>query len=174
MIPPAREAMLELPPASVSMTQLRRAGLGVVLLALAGQLLACRSDTGPPSVPDYAMRNRMRGVAPGQSLERVHEILGTDAVRKPRHPDHPFPSPLHAVDLTAPDGRRVRVETYVVAARPEEGCPDFRYEDRPVVFIDGVVAGTDWEYVEWNWRSWGGSLERLRALQDRLRCPETS
>jgi hypothetical protein len=26
--------------------------------------------------------------------------------------------------------------------------------------------------VEWTWRDWGGSLAALRAVQDRLRCPE--
>ncbi len=118
------------------------------------------------------MRDRLREVEVGDTLEQAHARLRRDPVRKPGHPGDPFPTPLHVVQLEAPDGRRVRLETYVVAARRAEGCPDFHYEDVPVVYVDGIVAGMTWEFVEWRWRNWGGELGRLRALQDRYRCSE--
>jgi len=118
------------------------------------------------------MRERLRGVEVGQSAEQARAILRREPVRKPGHPDDPFPSPLHALALTTPTGERVEVEVYVVATRPARGCPDVHYDDMPVAYVDGVVAGTGWEFVEWRWRDWGGSLAALREAQDRFRCRE--
>jgi hypothetical protein len=144
-------------------------------LAAAG-ILACLlpvcASRGPAVVAPYAMRDRVDRIEAGQDLAAVHAILGRDPVRKPNHPDAPFPTPLHALELSAPDGRTVRLETYVVAARPAAGCPDFQYEDVPLLYVDGVVAYKGWGMVEWTWRDWGGSLAALRAVQERLRCPE--
>lgn len=144
----------------------RRAAFLLPLLAAACQL------PDRDSMPSYAMREQMRNVEVGQTQEEVRVLLGELPVRKPGHPDDPFPTPLRVVELRAPDGRAVRLETYVVATAPQEGCPDYRYDDRPVVFIDGRVAGMDWEFVEWGWRGWGGGLDQLRHLQDRNRCVE--
>lgn len=132
---------------------------------------ACASR-GPQVVAPYAMRDRLERVEVGQSLAEVRAILGRDPVRKPNHPGAPFASPLHALELRAPDGRAVRLETYVVAAHPAEGCPDFQYEDVPILYVEGVVAYKGWAPVEWTWRDWGGSLAALREVQDRLRCPD--
>lgn len=132
---------------------------------------ACQSADVPHSVAAGTMLERMRRVEVGQSVAEVHAILKDDPVRKPGHPQDPFPTPLHRITLHPPDRSEVVLETYVVATRPEKGCPDFLYEDVPVVFVDGVVAVRSWEEVEWRWRGWGGGLDRLRWLQDRHRCP---
>jgi hypothetical protein len=144
---------------------LAAAGISIVLLP------ACASR-GPQVVAPYAMRDRVERVEVGQSLAEVRAILGRDPVRKPNHPEAPFASPLQALDLRAPDGRAVRLETYVVAARPVDGCPDFQYEDVPILYVDGAVAYKGWGAVEWTWRDWGGSLAALREVQDRLRCSD--
>jgi hypothetical protein len=111
-------------------------------------------------------------VKEGQTVPEVHAILRRPPVRKPGHPDDPFPSPLQIVELERYGQSKVRIETYVVATRREKGCPDYGYDDRPVVFLDGIVAGLSWEFVEWRWQEWGGQLARLRDIQDRHRCPE--
>ncbi len=124
------------------------------------------------SVPPYGVRDRMDRVAVGQPQATAQAILGRQPVRKPNHPQAPFPTPLWALELRTPDGRSVRLESYVVATRPARGCPDFQYDDVPVAFVDGVVAGKGWEYLEENWRGWGGSLDALRAARERPSCPE--
>jgi hypothetical protein len=134
----------------------------------------CRSAPAVHGVPAYVVRERMRAVEVGQTIEQVHAILRRDPVRRPRHPDDPFPTPLRVEELVAPDGSAVRLEIYVVATRPADGCPDHHYDDAPVLFVDGRVAGLDWEFVEWGWRGWGGRLEVLRGLQDRYRCPDST
>lgn len=126
----------------------------------------------PQGMPAYEMRERFRSVREGQSVQEVHRILRRSAIRKPSHPDDPFPSPLHIVELGGDSAPAVRIETYVVATRRAEGCPDYGYDDRPVVFVGGVVAGLSWEYVEWRWQEWGGELAELRHIQDRHHCSE--
>jgi len=143
----------------------------LVAAGISACLLPVCASPGPEILPPYSMRDRVERIEAGQTLADAHAVLGRTPVRKPNHPDAPFPTPLHALDLRAPDGRMVRLETYVVAARPAAGCPDFQYEDAPIVFIDGVVAAKSWEFVEWSWRGWGGSLAALRVVQDRHRCP---
>jgi hypothetical protein len=64
----------------------------------------------------------------------------------------------------------VRVEVYVVATRPAEGCPDVHFEDVPIAFVDGVVEGKGWGHLERRWRTWGGGLQALRSAQERRRC----
>jgi len=148
----------------------RRLPSAVALFLLAS---GCRSAAPTvQGVPAYVIRERMRAVEIGQTLEQVHTILRRDPVRRPGHPDEPFPTPLRVEELVAPDGSAVRLEIYVVATRSADGCPDHHYDDAPVLFMDGRVAGLDWEFVEWGWRGWGGRLEALRALQDRYRCAE--
>ena len=124
------------------------------------------------SVPPYSVRDRMDRIEVGQTQAAAQVILGRQPVRKPNHPQSPFPTPLRVLELHAPDGRNVRLETYVVATQPAQGCPDFQYDDVPVAFIDGVVAGKGWEYLEENWRRWGGALDALRAARERPSCPE--
>jgi hypothetical protein len=126
----------------------------------------------PQGMPAYEMRERFRAVKEGQTVREVHNILRRPPIRKPGHPDDPFPTPLHIVEFERFGHPLVRIETYVVATRLEKGCPDFGYDDRPVVFIDGIVAGLSWEFVEWRWQEWGGELARLRQIQDRHHCPE--
>jgi hypothetical protein len=126
------------------------------------------------SVPPYSVRDRMDRVEVGQAQAAAQAILGRQPVRKPNHPQSPFPTPLRVLELRAPDGRNVRLETYVVATQPARGCPDFQYDDVPVAFIDGVVAGKGWEYLEENWRRWGGSLDALRAARQRPSCLEVT
>jgi hypothetical protein len=104
----------------------------------------------PPSVPPYSVRDRMARVEVGQAQAAAQAMLGRQPVRKPNHPESPFSTPLRVLELRAPDGRSVRLETYVVATQPVQGCPDFQYDDVPVAFIDGVVAGKGWEYLEEN------------------------
>lgn len=138
-------------------------------------LPACAARAPGPrdaSVPPHSVRDRMERVEVGQAQATAQAILGRQPVHKPNHPDSPFPTPLRVLELGTPDGRGVRLETYVVATRPARGCPDFQYDDAPVVFIDGLVAGKGWEYLEQNWRGWGGSLEALRAARERPGCPE--
>ena len=126
------------------------------------------------SVPPYSVRDRMERVEVGQAQAAAQALLGRQPVHKPNHPQSPFPTPLRVLELSAPDGRSVRLETYVVATQPAQGCPDFQYDDVPVAFIDGVVAGKGWEYLEENWRRWGGSLDALRAARQRPSCPEAT
>lgn len=146
-------------------------------VALAALLAVCTPGcvtSRGGAVQDWVMRDRLRAVEVGQSADAVHALLGGDPVERPGHPDDPFPSPLHELALTTPAGERVRVEVYVVATRSAPGCPDVHYEDTPVAYVDGVVAGKTWEFVEWHWREWGGALADLRAAQDRFHCPEPS
>lgn len=150
-----------------------RGVLVVILLAATWAASSgCASSSGIRSAPAHVLRERMRNVKEGQPSSEVHRILGDVPVRKPGHPGEPFSTPLHRVSLRPPDGTSVIIETYVVATRPMKGCPDFLYEDVPVVFVDDIVAGRSWEFVEWNWRAWGGGLDRLRWIQDRHRCPD--
>ena len=58
----------------------------------------------------------------------------------------------------------------MTAAWPADGCPDFHYRDAPVAYADGRVISLDWNELEWTWEQLGGSLRRLRSLQDRLAC----
>jgi len=143
--------------------------LAAVWLAAVG--CAGASGEAPHLVHDFTMRERVARVQAGQTLEEAHAILGDAPVRKPGHPDDPFPTPHRALELVAATGEPVRVEIYVVAARTAEGCPDVHWDDEPVAYLDGVVAGKGWVFVERRWRGWGGSLEALREVQNRHRCP---
>jgi hypothetical protein len=144
-----------------------------LLLGALAALAGCQWEK-PRGMPAYEMRERIRLVEEGQTIREVHDILRRPPIRKPGHPDDPFPSPLHVVELETVDQPAVRVETYVIATRRQEGCPDFGYDDKPIVFLDGIVAGLTWEFVEWRWQEWGGELSQLRDIQDRHRCPEAS
>jgi hypothetical protein len=140
-----------------------------------GLLSACAMWARSPqaaSIPSYEMRERVERVEVGQRQAAAQAVLGRRPVRKPNHPRSPFPSPLRVLELRTPVGRGVRVETYVVATRPAEGCPDFQYDDVALAFVDGAVAGVGWEYVEESWRGWGGSLDVLRTARERPGCPE--
>ncbi len=149
---------------------------GPRVLATALAALGCASDApretprDAPAIQDFAMRERVERVAIGQTAEQAHAILGRDPVQRPGHPAKPFPSPLRTISLDTRAGESLRIEVYVVAARPAEGCPDVHIEDVPVVFRDGVVAARSWEEVEASWRSWGGSLETLRRVRDTHQC----
>ena len=147
-----------------------------LVVAVACGLPACAlwgSDAYPIGVGADVMRTRIETIERGQTLAEVHEILGREAVRKPNHPDAPFPLPLHVIGWRTPDGSALRVETYVVAAHPADGCPDYQYEDAPILYIDGVVIGTGWRFAERHWREFGGSLADLREIQQRPQCPES-
>ena len=144
----------------------------LAVLSFAAVVAVGCASTGTGSVHGWAMAARLRQVEVGQSIDAAHLILGRDPVRKPGHPKDPFPSPTMALDWETPKGQAARVELYVIAARAAKGCPDVHYEDVPVAYLDGVVVGTSWEFVEWSWRSWGGSLHRLREIQDSYRCVE--
>jgi hypothetical protein len=134
--------------------------------------VGCASAPADPTgaIHDYAMRERVAAVEVGQTLDEAHAILGDAPVRRPGHPERPFPSPRSALTLTARDGASVRVEVYVVATRPAEGCPDVHFEDVPIAFVDGVVEGKGWGHLERRWRTWGGGLQALRSAQERRRC----
>lgn len=144
----------------------RRARSPILLLALG---CACATQ-GPESLPAYALRDRHAAIEIGQSRPAVATLMGGLPVRRPGHPEAPFPTPLRSAEWVAPGGERIRLEVYVIAARPVEGCPDVQYDDAPVAFVDDRVAGKTWDFVEWRWRAWGGDLARLRALQDRFVC----
>lgn len=135
-------------------------------------LLACCASPHPPAIPAYEIRERIREISIGQSIDEVHRIIGRDAVRKPGHPESPIATPLHTLELVDREGRRVRVETYVIDVWRADGCPDFHYRDVPIAFRDGRVISLEWRALEWRWRSWGGSLADLRLAQDRFRCDE--
>lgn len=128
----------------------------------------------PASVPAWTLRERHAAVKIGQTPGEVASLLGSLPVRRPGHPDDPFSTPLHVAEWVGPAHERIRLEVYVVEARPAGGCPDVQYDDAPVVFVDGRVAGTTWEFVEQHWRDWGGDLRRLRRLQDRFSCEPPS
>lgn len=142
-----------------------------LLLAAVGFFLAACQSPGPPSIPAYEMRERIRELAPGQTRSEVRRVLGSLPVRKPGHPDAPFATPHRVGAFTTPAGDRVRLEVYVVATRPAEGaCPDVQYDDAPVAYLNDRVVALDWDALEWRWREWGGDLGVLRALQDRFVC----
>lgn len=143
-----------------------------ICAAAAGALLIGCATSGPQTVPAAEYRSRIRELAVGQPIAEAHALLGSDPVRKPRHRDEPFAAPLRAVERVAPDGRRVRVEIYVVDAWRARGCPDVHYRDVPIVYVDGEVASIGWDALEWQWQGYGGSLEELRALQDRFACDD--
>ena len=107
----------------------------------------------------------------GQSSEEVRALIGSARVRRPGSRDQSFPTPLRRRSLLTPEGRSVELELYVVGAVVAKGCPDVHAVLEPVVFVDGVVAALDWDYVETHWRSWGGTLEALRGVRNALACP---
>jgi hypothetical protein len=150
--------------------RMRRTPRVIALLALAS---ACESAV-PPSpaeptdIPAATLRSRHAKIAMGDTRAEVADAMGSQPVRRPGHPDAPFPTPLRVADWTAPSGEPIRLEVYVTATRPADGCPDLLYDDAPVAYADGRVVATTWEEVEWRWRGWGGELARLRALQDRV------
>ena len=138
--------------------------------AVAGLLLLGCISSHPHAVPAYEFRSRLRSVSIGQSIEEVHEIVRDDAVRVPNHPDAPIPSPIRTIAFSGPAGQ-IRVEVYVVAVWRAEGCPDFHYQDIPVSYVNGRVVSKQWDYLEWRWQDWGGSMAALRDAQDRFACP---
>jgi hypothetical protein len=148
------------------------------LLALLALATACASPapTAPPDpadVPADMLRNRHAKVAIGHTQAEVAAAMGGLPVRRPGHPDAPFPTPFRVAEWETPSGEEVRLEVYVIATRPAEGCPDVLYDDAPVAYAGGRVVATTWEEVEWRWREWGGDLAGLRALQDRVgECEE--
>jgi hypothetical protein len=155
----------------------RVTGFGIAALTLASP--GCAGDPPPavsapdadPVIQSWAMRERVARVEVGQSRDQARAILGDAPVRKPGHPEDPFPTPLRSLELAPGAGPAVRVELYVVASYPAQGCPDVHFRDVPIVFVDDVVAGTDWAFVERNWRAWGGSLATLREARDGRQCP---
>lgn len=132
-------------------------------------LVGCIS-ANPHVVPAYEIRSRLRRVSIGQSVTQVHEIVCTDAVRMPGSSDATIPSPIRIIELDGPDGA-VRVEVYVVEAWRSEGCTGFDYQDIPVSYVNGQVVSKQWDYLEWRWQGWGGSIADLRNAQDRFACP---
>ena len=141
-----------------------------IVPAVAGFLLLGCIGSHPHVVPAHEIRSRLRSVAIGQSIAEVHEIVRDDAVRMPNHPDAPIPSPIRIIDFGGPAGQ-VRVEVYVVEVWRAEGCSDFHYRDIPVSYLDGRVVSKHWDYLEWRWQDWGGSIADLRDAQDRFACP---
>lgn len=152
------------------MEPLRRAVPPVAMLALA--LAACRTvaPDEPAALPAHVMRERIADVEIGHTLAQVRDAVGTVPVLRPGRPESPFPTPLRTAEWRSPRGHRIRVETYVVAAVPAEGCPDVQVDDAPLAFVDGRLAAKAWSDLERHWRDWGGDLARLRALQERLAC----
>ncbi len=138
--------------------------------AVAGLLLLGCVNTHPPAVPAHEIRSRLREVSIGQSIAEVHEIVGNDDVRMPNHPDETIPSPIRIIAFAGPAGQ-VRVEIYVIRVWPGDGCSKFHYHDMPVSYLDGRVVSKQWDYLEWRWRRWGGSIADLRSAQDRFACP---
>jgi hypothetical protein len=145
----------------------RAAALLLALLSAAP--IACRSPA-PTRVPAHELRERHREIRVGESLAQVHARMGALPVPRPGHPDAPFPTPYRVTSFRTPGGDTVRLEVYVVAVRPADGCPDVQYEDAPVAYLNRRVAALSWDDLEWRWRAWGGDLGVLRALQDRFVC----
>jgi hypothetical protein len=139
-------------------------------MAVAAVLLVACATSGPPTVPAYTYRTRVRELQIGQSIPDAHATLGSDRVRKPNHPQDPFDSPLQVLQLRDRSGRSIRIETYVIEAWRAQGCPDFHYRDVPVTYVDGTLSSIGWDELEWKWADWGGSLADLRAAQDRFAC----
>jgi hypothetical protein len=132
-------------------------------------LLGCISSD-PRTVPAYEIRSRLRAVDTGQSIAEVHDIVGADAIRVPGRPDETIPSPIRVIDFNGTAGR-IRVEVYVIDAWRSDGCAGFEYRDIPVSYVNGQVVSKQWDYLEWRWQAWGGSIAKLRTAQDRFACP---
>lgn len=148
-----------------------RSAVLVLVFASAWLGLACQSPPGAASIAAHTLRERHREIRPGQGWEEVRARMGELPVRRPGHPDDPFPTPYRAIRWRTRDGDEVRLEVYVVAVRPADGCPDVQYEDAPVAYRNGRVVAVSWDDLEWRWREWGGDLAVLRAIQDRFVCP---
>ena len=125
----------------------------------------------PDKIYPSALERRLARVRVGQSLEEARDLIGRSRVRRPGADGGSFPSPLRRIELETPEGRRVELEVYVVLAAPAEGCPDVQAELAPLVALDGEIAALDWDYVERNWRDWGGALDALREVRDVHECP---
>jgi len=132
---------------------------------------SAEAPTEPKGVYAAALARRLAQVDVGDSAESVRARLARHPVRRPRPGGEPFPSPLRSLALTTPEGRAVELELYVVAVEPGPGCPAVHTELAPVVYLDGRVAGLDWDYVEASWRDWGGSLAALREARGVHECP---
>lgn len=166
-------AAAPLEPSSPSLpSAARRFESNAALRWIALVLLSSCASPHPPAIPAYEIRERIRQVSIGQSIGEAHRIMGRDSVSKPRHPESPIPTPLHVLELVDGEGHQVRVETYVIDVWRAKGCPDFHYRDVPIAFRDGRVLSLEWNYLEWHWQSWGGSLADLRLAQDRFRCDD--
>lgn len=157
------------------MEPLQRVAPLATMLAVALALASCRTapPAGPRVLPVHAMRERIAAVEIGRTITEVRAAVGILPVLRPGHPESPFPSPLRTAEWRTPEGRSIRVEVYVVAARPADGCPDVQVEGAPLAFVDGILVSKEWIALERSWRAWGGDLARLRALQDRLGCEPT-
>jgi hypothetical protein len=150
------------------LTRLARRLTACLALVSACESISPPAPTAAGDIHAATLRNRHARIAIGQAQAEVAAAMGSQPVRRPGHPDAPFPTPLRVAEWSAPSGERVRLEVYVTATRPAEGCPDLLYDDAPVAYADGRVVATTWEEVEWRWRAWGGELAGLRALQDRV------
>ena len=151
-------------------------GLAWGLLALAA--IGCAQPPSAPPEPAppnkiYAstLARRMEGVRVGMSAPAVLARLGSDRVRRPGSGGASYPTPLRTFALYPHEASPVTIELYVVGAHRSAGCPDVHVELAPLVFVDGVVVATDWDFIEARWRSWGGELEELRAARTLHECP---
>jgi hypothetical protein len=135
-------------------------------------LLACMSPN-PHAVPAHEIRSRLRGVSIGQSIAEVHDTVRADAVRMPGNRDATIATPIHTIEFESSAGA-IRVEVYVVGAWRSDRCTGFDYQDIPVSYVNGRVVSKQWDYLEWRWQGWGGSIAELRSAQDRFACPPES
>jgi hypothetical protein len=139
----------------------------LILALVTGSSCATSGD----AVPAYEIKNRLRGVSIGETIDAVHARIGDSSVRNPIRNGDPIPMPLRELRLTDADGRKILVEIYVIQAWRADGCSGFHYHDTPITYIDGMVASLEWNELEWSWPKWGGSLQVLREAQDRFSCP---
>jgi hypothetical protein len=158
------------------MLRMRSPFAATLLLAFCACAGGCVTAPEDPNgaIQAFEMRERFARVEIGELDEQARHRMGERPVRKPGHPDDPFPSPRRTIAFTDRDGTPVWVYLYVVATQHAEGCPDVHFEDEPIVTRGGYVFGKGWDFVERHWRAWGGTLEALRDARDHRDCPDAA
>jgi len=116
-------------------------------------LCACQSALAPFDSPVYKERpprqnaNRLQDLSLGLQLQEVRDYMGASLVHNSIDPKKPFKNPVISHEGKNSTGQTVTIDVYVTYASAFGDCPETSYRTEPTVFIDGVLVGIGWKYV---------------------------